>query len=151
MAKKKKWIVDINIEGQEQETLELYDAHDTIGDYLHLMRNYFEDLLAAFPASSNYNVGKGIESVTGKDGEDWTKNPWLLIMLKEKEAGVPFWFLIKREDDLTGYIVALGPELFFKYAKSERDIDEKIRQILDYLINYQHKFNTIMLIPNYLQ
>jgi len=146
----KTWKVKVTIAGAEQPPLELFDACTVFGEYIQIRRNYFDDLIDSLKISKNYSVGKGIEEVIGIDGENWTKNPWILVMAKDNEKGVPFWLLIKRENDLNGFLVAIGPELLYKYMNESKENLDEIRKILEYLVVYHAKWTTTVLIPNFL-
>jgi len=143
------WTIKVVIEGNEQRSLILYDVKNVIGEYLSIRRNYFDELLDSFNKSKNYNVGKGIEEIIGADGKDWTKNPWILLLAKDKEKGAPFYFLFKRETDLNGFLVAIGPELFQNYLKNNREDIENLRKLLEYIVSYNQKWDVTMLIPNF--
>lgn len=145
------WNIKINIDGNEQESLKLEDANKVLGEYIAINRNYFDDLLESLKISKNYNVGKVIEEITGTDGKNWTKNPWLLLMAKDTEKNAPFWFLIKRENDLNGFLVAIGPELLSNYLKSSKENIEEVRKILEYIVVYNNKWTATIFIPTILE
>ena len=69
---------------------------------------------------------------------------------KEKENDTPFWLLFKREKDLTGYLVAVGPEKYYEYCKNGNDPDDDIKKYLEYIIAYPEKFVLSILIPNFI-
>ena len=77
-----------------------------------LRRNYFDDLIKEIKLNKKYTVGKSLKKVTSPEGEDWTENPLILLMANNKEKDVPIWLLLKRENNLNGYLVAVGPRFF---------------------------------------
>ena len=147
----KAWQVQVKIKDEPEDLLELTDVKEILEGYLNINRNFFDELLSIVKMLRKYAIGKGIEKVTGPDNEDWTQNPWILLMIKDNEKSIPFWFLIKREKDLTGYLVALGPQMFFDYCKQSKEVDDEIKRILEYIIAYPQKFKLSIIIPNFLQ
>jgi len=97
-----------------------------------------------------YTVGKGIEKIIGPNKKDWTQNPWVLLMFKDNEKQVPFWLLIKREKDLTGTLVAIGPEDLYQYYKDSKEPDDEIKRLIEYIVSYPQKFKLSMIIPNFI-
>ncbi|MHA1898204.1 MAG: hypothetical protein ACTSU2_12495 [Promethearchaeota archaeon] len=148
---KNSWIIEVQIKGEPQPSLRLFDANSVFGEDLTLNRNYFDQLITLCKQRKEFVVGKGIEHVTGKDGEDWTYNPWILLLAKDNEKKAPFWVLIKRETDLTGVLVALGPELFKTYLASNKENIETMRKILEYILVYPEKWALTVLVPNILE
>ena len=134
----------------EQE-LELLDAKSFFGGYLKLKRSYFDSLVKNIKITKKYITGKAIEKVIGPDNEDWTQNPWILLIVKDEVKLKPFWFFIKREKDLSGLLVAIGPKTFEEYSNNDpSEARNEIKRLLNYIIAFLTKFNCIILLPNYL-
>ncbi|MHA1341520.1 MAG: hypothetical protein ACTSRZ_16585 [Promethearchaeota archaeon] len=144
-----KWNVSIEMGENNIQTFELYDLNEFIGEYYNLQTNYFDDLLDSVKISKNYVVKSSITKVTFK-GEDWTVNPWILVLALDKKKGLPFWFLFKKKQDLSGNLVAIGPESFLRYAKENKNIDEDLKKVLDFIIFYRDKFSAIIAVPKFL-
>jgi len=102
--------------------------------------------------TKKYSTGRAIEKVLGPEGEedDWTLNPWMLIIVKDNEKNKPFWFFIKRERDLSGLLVAIGPKSFADYNSNNSEAKREIKRLINYIIAYLNKFNCVVLLPNYL-
>ncbi|MFX1479245.1 MAG: hypothetical protein ACFFCI_14015 [Promethearchaeota archaeon] len=131
--------------------LELYDAKTYFGGYLKIKRTYFNALIKSIKMTKKYFTCKAIERVLGPDDSDWTLNPWMLIILKDNEKKMPFWLLIKREKDLTGDLVAIGPKQFAEYNnKNLPEARREIKQLINYTITYLNKFNCIVFLPTFL-
>ncbi len=145
------WKIEININESGNKSLELNDAKSILGEYIKVRRNYFDKLFDSLKLSKNYSISKGIESITGNDAKDWTLNPWIFIIAKDKENKAPFWILIKRENDLNGFISAIGPDLFIDYMSSSKENIDELRKLLEYITDYHQKFVINILIPNFLQ
>ncbi len=107
-----RWTTVIKIDADVQETLELLDMQKLFGAYMTIKKKFFDDLLTTMPNVKHYAAGKAIESVTGIDKQDWTKNSWILVMAKEAKNKVVFWMLFKRLEDLSGMLVGVGPTAF---------------------------------------
>ncbi|NMC04395.1 MAG: hypothetical protein GYA24_04245 [Candidatus Lokiarchaeota archaeon] len=107
-----RWSMKIKIDADMQETLDLVDLQKLFGAYMTIKKKFFDDLLTTMPIAKHYAAGKAIESVTGFDKQDWTKNSWILIMAKEAKSRLVFWMLYKRLEDLSGMLVAVGPNAF---------------------------------------
>ncbi|MFX0100066.1 MAG: hypothetical protein ACFFCS_10840 [Candidatus Hodarchaeota archaeon] len=116
---KERWSIHIKMESDISEDMKIVDIQQVFDSYIVVKRNFFDDLLKVIPKVRHYSVGKGIESVTGIDGEDWTKNSWLLVMAKEARGDTVFWLLFKRQQNLSGVLVAFGPD---EFAKSVLDL-----------------------------
>ena len=135
----------------EQE-IELFDAKSYFGGYLKLKRTYFDALVKNIKLTKKYITGKAIERVSGPDEEDWTHNPWMLLIVKDNEKNKPFWFFIKREKDLTGLLIAIGPKQFDQYCSSNpSEARSEIKRLINYIVAYLNKFNCLILLPNYLK
>ncbi len=147
------WHLTINApDMDEPDHLELYDIKEVLDEYIQVKRDFFDVLISSAQKNSNYGIGKGIEKITSPNNEDWTQNPWVLIMSKDSEAGTPFWVLLTRERNLSGYIVALGPKGFVEYlGDTNVDEEDEFKKVLEYIISYPKKFNTIILIPNFIE
>ncbi|GAG92528.1 unnamed protein product, partial [marine sediment metagenome] len=77
--------------------------------------------------------------------------PWMLIIVKDNEKNKPFWFFIKREKDLTGVLVAIGPKPFAEYNNSNQsEAKREIKNLINYIIAYLNKFNCIVFLPRFL-
>ncbi|TFG07944.1 MAG: hypothetical protein EU539_03640 [Promethearchaeota archaeon] len=145
------WKVFLNINGKETaQQLELNDAKAFFGGYLRIKRSYFNELAKNIKMTKKYSTGNAIEKVIAPDNSDWTLNPWMLIIVKDTEKGKPFWFFIKREKDLSGHLIAIGPEQFAEFSKNDSEPRRRIKQIINYIITYINKFNVIILFPLYL-
>jgi hypothetical protein len=107
-----RWIVRMRMDPEVSEELKLVDLQVAFGSYMGIRKKFFEDLLTVAPNAKNYAIGKGIESVTGIDNDDWTKNSWLLVMAKDVKDKSVYWLLFKRTQQMDGVLVAIGPEEF---------------------------------------
>jgi len=133
--------------------LELYDAKSYFGGYLRIKRSYFNELAKIIKMTKNYSTGRAIEKVIGPENdEDWTLNPWMLIIAKDNEKNKTFNFFIKREKDLSGLLVAIGPKPYAEYNNSQNYSEARrgIKRIINYIIAYLNKFQCMVLLPNYL-
>ena len=146
----KNWTLTVKIGEKEADHLELFDVKGFLDGYLSINRNFFDELLNIVKMIKKYTVGKGIEKINGPDKKDWTQNPWILLMFKDNEKQVPFWLLIKREKDLTGTLVAIGPENLYQYYKDSKEPDDEIKRIIEYIVSYPQKFKLSMVIPNFI-
>jgi hypothetical protein len=146
----KNWNVIIKIGDEGTDNLELIDINEVLEGYLNINRTFFDELLSIVKMIRKYALGKGIEKVLGPDKEDWTQNPWVLLMLKDAEKKLPFWLLLKREKDLNGFLVAIGPDSFYQFCKASKEPDDEIKRILEYVIAYPQKFKTSIIIPNFI-
>jgi len=134
------------------QELELFDAKSFFGGYLKLKRSYFDSLVKNIKMTKTYITSKAIEKVIGPDNEDWTQNPWLLLIVKDEVKHKPFWFFIKREKDLSGLLVAIGPKSFEEYSNNDpSEARNEIKRLLNYIIAFLNKFNCVILLPNYLR
>ena len=146
----KTWEVTIKIGPENPDKLVLYDVQKILEGYLNVNRTFFDELLDIVKMIKKYAVGKGIEEIIGPDKKNWTKNPWLLFMIKEKEDETPFWLLFKREKDLSGILTAIGPQNYYEYCESIKEPDDEIKKFLEYIIAYPQKFKLSIIIPNFL-
>ncbi len=137
-------------ETESEQVLELFDAKSYFGGYLKIKRSYFNELIKTIKMTKKYLTGRAIEKVLSPDNEDWTYNPWMLIIVKDNEKGKPFWFFIKREKDLSGILVAIGPKPFAKYNNNNTEAKRDIKQLINYIIAYLNKFQCVLILPNYL-
>jgi hypothetical protein len=147
----KSWQITIKIGNEVQDKLKMYDIDHILEGYLNVNRTFFDELLDIVKMINKYAVGKGLEKIIGPDKENWTQNPWLLIMAKDKENEIPFWLLFKREKDLTGHLVAIGPKIYYDYFNKNKEPEDEIKKFLEYIIAYPQKFELSILIPNYLK
>lgn len=146
----KTWQLNIKIGNENPDLIELYDVEKILEGYLNVNRTFFDEMLDIVKMINKYTVGKGIEKIKGPDKKDWTHNPWLLVMVKDKENEIPFWLLFKREKDLTGFLVAIGPQKYFEYCQASKEPDDDIKKFLEYIIAYPEKFMLSIIIPNYI-
>ena len=146
----KSWRVVLKFPDGSDKNLELFDSKQYFGGYLKIKRSYFNELVKTIKMTKKYNTSKAIEKVTGPDDEDWTLNPWMLIIVKDNEKNKPFWFFIKRERDLSGLLVAIGPKPFADYNSGNSEAKREIKRLINYIIAYLNKFNCLILLPNFL-
>lgn len=145
------WKISLRFPDNTEEELDLYDAKSYFGGYLKIKRSYFNELIKAIKISKKYSTGKAIEKVISpENNEDYTFNPWMLLLVKDNEKEKPFWFLIKREKDLSGLLVAIGPKPFAEYNKNNTDARREIKRLINYIIAYLEKFNCLVLLPNFI-
>jgi len=147
----KTWKISVKIDDSSVENLELVDILEIMDGYLNIYRTYFDELLNVVKMINKYSIGKGLEKIIGPGNKDWTKNPWLLLMFKDNEKQIPFWMLLKREKDLTGYLVGVGPQKFYEYCKKSKEPDDEIKRLMEYIITYPHKFKVSIIIPNFIE
>ncbi len=147
----KSWKVFLKFSDGSSKELELFDAKIYFGGYLKIKRSYFNELIKTIKMTKKYSTGKAIEKVVGPENDaDWTYNPWMLIIVKDNEKGKPFWFFIKRERDLSGLLVAIGPKPFAEYNSGNPEAKREIKRIINYIVAYLNKFNCLILLPNFL-
>ena len=151
----KSWKVILKISnGSEiEKELELYDAKSYFGSYLKIKRGYFNELAKTIKMTKKYSTGRAIERVIGPENEeDWTANPWMLFIVKDTEKNKPFWFFIKREKDLSGLLVAIGPKSYAEYNNKQNNSEARreIKRLINYIIAYLNKFHCLILLPNFL-
>lgn len=144
------WKISLNYNNELNKKLELYDAKTYFNGYLNLKRTYFNKLAEVIKITKRYNIIHGISGVIGPDEKDWTLNAWMLFIITETENRNPFWLLIKREKDLSGTLVAIGPKAFADYNKSNQDeVKRDLKRFINYLVTYLNKFYCSIFIPNY--
>lgn len=148
--KMKTWTISLKINDETLNDIELVDMNEIVEGYLNINRNFFDELLQIAKVLKKYAIGKGIENIIGPDKKNWTNNPWVLFMAKDNEKETPFWLLLKREKDLTGNLVGIGPQRFFDYLKSTKEPDDEIKRFIEYIIAYPQKFKLSMIIPNFI-
>ena len=90
----KTWQITVKIGDEPQDNLELIDINEVLEGYLNITRTFFDELLNIVKMIKKYVIGKGLEKIIGPDNKDWTKNPWLLLMIKDNEKNIPFWIII---------------------------------------------------------
>ena len=149
------WKVFLKFEDGTEKNLELFDVKSYYGGYLKIKRSYFNELVKTIKMSKKYITGRAIEKVQGpEDGEDndWTYNPWMLLIVKDNEKNKPFWFFIKREKDLSGLLVAIGPKSYAEYTNKQNNSEARreIKRLINYIIAYLNKFHCLILLPNFL-
>jgi len=146
------WNVFLKFSNGTNQKLELIDAKKYFGGYLKIKRSYFNALTKTIKMTKKYFTERAIERVISPDDIDWTLNSWMLIIVKDNEKKLPFWFFIKREKDLSGNLVAIGPKPFAEYNKKNLpEAKRDIKRLISYIIAYLNKFNCIILLPNYLK
>jgi hypothetical protein len=144
------WKIKLELENGKYEELELFDAKVYFEGYLKIKRNYFNRLIKAIKIAKNYVMKHAIEEVISPDKEDWVLNPWLLLIIKDIEKEMPFWFLIKRELDLSGLLVAIGPKSFAEFnSQNISDAKRDIKRIINFIVSYLNMFNCVVFIPKF--
>lgn len=154
MSKKyaeKIWTLKISDDSGSLKTIQLYDGNTVLGEYIQLRRNYFDDLIKEIKLNKKYTVGKALKKVTSPEGEDWTKNPLILLIANNTEKEVPLWLLIKRENNLNGFLLALGPKVLCEHLIKEQERVEEIRKFLEYMVIYSQKWAISTIIPTFLE
>jgi len=147
----KTWNILLKLPNGEKKNLELIDSNSFFNGYLKLKKNFFTRLIKAIKMTKSYSSGNTIERVISPDKKDWTNNPWILMIVKDNEKGMRFWFFIKRELDLTGLLVGIGPKAFIDFNNDNAsDIKHNIKGIINYVITYINKFNCIVFLPSLL-
>ena len=145
------WKIDLKFADGTSNEIELYDAEPYFNGYLKLNRSYFNRLVKAIKITKKYTTGHAIEKVIGPDSKDWTLNPWMLLLIKDNEKKNPFWLFIKREMDLSGVLIAIGPKQFAEYNNSNKlEAKHDIKRLINYIVAYLNKFNCSVILPNYL-
>lgn len=145
------WKILLKIEGHSDKELELIDAKSYFDGYLTIKRSYFNRLIKALKISNRYVAKRGIEKVLAPNKEDWTLNPWLLLLLKENEKNMPFWLFIKREKDLSGTLIAIGPKIFADFNNQNlSDAKRDLKRLINFIVSYIKKFECIVVLPNFL-
>lgn len=145
------WKITIELEDGKNEVIELYDAKAYFEGYLKIKRSYFNRLIKAIKIAKNYALKHAIEGVLSPDKEEWALNPWILLIVKDTEKEMPFWFLIKRELDLSGLLVAIGPKSFAEFnSQNFGDAKRDIKRIINFIVSYLNKFNCVIFIPKFL-
>ena len=143
------WKIYLKLSDGMANELELYDAKAYFNGYLSLKRSYFARLVKAIKMTKKYTTGHAIERIIGPDTKDWTENAWMLLLIKDNEKKNPFWLLIKREKDLSGMLVAIGPKAFAEYNNSNiLEAKRDIKRLINYIVAYLTKFNCSVLLPN---
>ena len=145
------WTVKVNSNDGSVKSLKMYDGNAVLGEYIQIRRNYFDDLLKEIKLNKKYFVGKSLVKVISHEGEDWTKNPLILLIAINREKNIPMWLLIKRENNLNGYLIAIGPEVFCEYLAKEQERIEEIRKFLEYMVIYSQKWEISAIIPSFLE
>lgn len=143
------WKVFLKFSDGGEKELELFDANVYFKGYLKLKRSYFIRLVRAIKMTKKYTTGHAIEKVIGPDAKEWTLNAWMLLLIKDNEKKKPFWLFIKREKDLSGLLIAIGPKAFAEYNNSNLlEAKRDIKRLINYIIAYLNKFNCSVLLPN---
>lgn len=145
------WKINLKFSNGTSNQLELYDAKVYFNGYLKLKRSYFLRLVKAIKMTKKYTTGHAIENVIGPDAKEWTENAWMLLLIKDNEKRNPFWLLLKREKDLSGLLIAIGPKSFAEYNNSNLpEAKRDIKRLINYIVAYLNKFNCNVLLPNFL-
>jgi hypothetical protein len=143
------WKINLKFSDGIKNDLELYDANVYFNGYLKLKRSYFMRLVKAIKMTKKYTTGHAIETVIGPDSKEWTENAWMLLLIKDNEKKNPFWLLIKREKDLSGLLIAIGPKSFADYINNNMlEAKRDIKRLINYIVAYLTKFNCSVLLPN---
>jgi hypothetical protein len=146
------WKVFLKFSDGTDKKLELSDAKTYFGGYLKIKRSFFNALIKSIKMTKKYNTNKAIDKVLGPDEADWTLNPWMLLIIKDIEKKMPFWLFIKREKDLSGVLVAIGPKSFAEYNnKNLSDAKREIKRLVNYVIIYLNKLNCLVFLPKHLK
>jgi len=145
------WKVFLKFSDGEDKELELFDAKAYFGGYLKIKRSYFNALFKTIKITKKYFTQKAIEKVIGPNKDNWTLNPWMLIIVKDNEKRKPFWLFIKREKDLSGILVAIGPKPFAEFNNQNlSEAKREIKSLINYIVAYLNKFKCVIMLPNYL-
>ncbi|MHA2430698.1 MAG: hypothetical protein ACXACC_06650 [Promethearchaeota archaeon] len=145
------WEITLKYPDGPAKKLDLFDVKGLFNGYLKIKRSYFDHLLKVIKITKNYFTGNAIERIISPDKDDWTFNPWMLVLIQDNEKKKPFWLLIKRERDLSGELVAIGPKTFADYNDSNSDDARRdLKRLMTYLVVYINKFECSVLLPNYL-
>jgi len=145
------WKINLKFSDGTDNYVELFDAKAYFNGYLKIKRSYFIQLVKAIKMTKKYSTGCAIEKVIGPDAKEWTENAWMLLLIKDNEKKNPFWLLIKREKNLSGLLIAIGPKSFAKYNNSNMlEAKRNIKRLINYVVAYLNKFNCSVLLPNYL-
>lgn len=146
----KSWIISLNYGANDSKQLELFDIFEFFNGYLKIKRSYFNKLIKAVKMTKKYRIEKGISKVINPEKEDWTLNPWMFFLVKDNEKENPFWLLIKREKDLSGTLIAIGPKQFRAYnANNNSEAKRELKRLINFIIIHLNKFNCLILIPNF--
>ena len=145
----KPWIISLNY-GDNSNQLEVFDTFEFFNGYLKIKRSYFNKLIKAVKMTKKYRIEKGIAKVLNPENKDWTLNPWMFFLVKDNEKENPFWLLIKREKDLSGTLVAIGPKQFRDYnASINNEAKRELKRLINFVIIHLNKFSCLILIPNF--
>jgi hypothetical protein len=145
------WNISLNYGENDTKEFELFDTFEFFNGYLKIKRSYFERLLKAVKMTKKYKIDKAISKVINPEKKDWTLNPWMFFLVKDNEKQNPFWFLIKREKDLSGTLVAIGPKQFRDYnASLNNEAKRELKRLINFIVVYLNKFNCLILVPNFL-
>jgi len=144
------WKINLKFSNGKERELELFDTKKYFNGYLKIKRSYFNRLIKAIKMTKKYTTTHAIEKVISPNKQDWTLNAWMLISAIDNEKQNPFWLFIKREKDLSGFLVALGPVSFYEYNNIDvNEAKRDIKRLINYLVAYLNKFNCTIFLPNY--
>ena len=145
------WKVYLKFSDGTNKELELSDAKPYFGGYLKIKRSFFNMLIKSIKMTKKYLTNNAIDKVLGPDEDDWTLNPWMLIVVQDNEKKKTFWFFIKREKDLTGVLVGIGPKTYADYNNQKlSEAKREIKLLINYIITYLNKFSCVVFLPKYL-
>lgn len=145
------WRIMLKVEGLPKEELELVDAKSFFDGYLKIKRNYYDRLIKAIKISKKYITKRGIEKVISPNNEDWTLNPWFLLLLKETEKNMAFWLFMRREKDLSGTLIAIGPKIYAEFNNQNLpDSKRDLKRLINFIVSYINKFECLVILPNFL-
>jgi hypothetical protein len=147
----KTWKISLDYTGSNPKEIKLFDVFPFFNGYLKVRRSYFDKLIKAIKMTKKYRIEKGITKVFNPENEDWTLNPWMLFLIKDNEKQNPFWLLIKREKDLSGILVAIGPKKFNDYVSSlNSEAKRELKRLINFIVVYLNKFNCNILLPTHI-
>ncbi len=146
----KAWKIELNTNDAFKKELTLYDVRSIFDGYLRIKRSYFNSLVKALKISKNYKSISAINKVYSPSNEDLSENPWMLIVVKDTEKNFPIWFLIKREKDLTGLLICVGPKIFADYSFNNANNKREIIRMMNYIVAYINKFSCVVFLPNFI-
>ena len=88
----KTWTINIELNNKYKEEISLFDVKKYFDGYLTIKRSFFNSITKTINISKNYIAARGIESVFSPNKEDWSLNPWILLIIKDKEKKKTIFF-----------------------------------------------------------